>query len=273
MCTEEEFENKLQTIFVKADPSRIISRAEVLSPGNVEEIHQVYDELCTNKLKYKKPAAKIFRWVMRFIRRDFQQHHPEVAIKPRPTWTYWPNGIVYYEFGDGAGERCWSYVGMSTSSSQQLNLQSSGCWLKGTVIHEILHAVGFLHEHQRFDRDDFITVYDPNIDPGSTGQFSKVSLSISNNVNSPYDIDSIMHYGSYSFGQRSGNSLLQTIFVKNDSNRLITEPYARPYLSPVDAAEINTVYSSTCTNISVECPSIAVLAPDPTTPPAATKKA
>ncbi|CAG0921108.1 unnamed protein product [Notodromas monacha] len=62
---------QLQTIFVKADPSRIISRAEVLSPGNVEEIHQVYDELCTNKLKYKKPAAKIFRWVMRFIRRVF----------------------------------------------------------------------------------------------------------------------------------------------------------------------------------------------------------
>lgn len=43
----------------------------------------------------------------------------------------------------------------------------SGCFAKGigTVLHELLHALGLDHEHQRPDRDAFIDVHHQNILP------------------------------------------------------------------------------------------------------------
>lgn len=43
--------------------------------------------------------------------------------------------------------RCWSYVGR-IGGKQDISI-GSGCGFKGTVIHEILHALGFFHEHTR----------------------------------------------------------------------------------------------------------------------------
>ena len=43
---------------------------------------------------------------------------------------------------------------------------SKACMLKGTIQHEMLHALGFLHEHVRPDRDQFVTVNDKNIRSG-----------------------------------------------------------------------------------------------------------
>ncbi|KAJ7375641.1 hypothetical protein OS493_039907 [Desmophyllum pertusum] len=44
---------------------------------------------------------------------------------------------------------CWN-------GGQHLNL-AKGCWGKGVVIHEIAHAIGFLHEQDRPDRDKLET--------------------------------------------------------------------------------------------------------------------
>ena len=43
---------------------------------------------------------------------------------------------------------------------------SKACMLKGTIHHEMLHALGFLHEHVRPDRDQFVTVNHKNIRSG-----------------------------------------------------------------------------------------------------------
>jgi len=42
----------------------------------------------------------------------------------------------------------------------------------GTIMHEIGHALGLLHEHQRPDRNTFITINNANIAPGRAGQFT-----------------------------------------------------------------------------------------------------
>ena len=58
---------------------------------------------------------------------------------------------------------CWSSVGR-VGGRQDVNLQVPGCVTKkGTVIHELMHAVGFLHEQSRYERDEFINIQWHNI--------------------------------------------------------------------------------------------------------------
>lgn len=58
---------------------------------------------------------------------------------------------------------CWSSVGR-IGGRQDLNLQVPGCVTKkGTVIHELMHTVGFLHEQSRYERDDYVTIMWQNI--------------------------------------------------------------------------------------------------------------
>ncbi len=55
------------------------------------------------------------------------------------------------------GGGCWSGVLGMRKGVQKVNL-GSGCWRKGTIIHELLHAIGFYHEQSRPDRDGHVTV-------------------------------------------------------------------------------------------------------------------
>ena len=50
---------------------------------------------------------------------------------------------------------CFSAIGR-IKGSQDLSLQRNRCVTVETAIHELMHALGFEHEHNRPDRDDFI---------------------------------------------------------------------------------------------------------------------
>ena len=48
----------------------------------------------------------------------------------------------------------------------QTNVQvylAEGCWRKGTVLHEIMHSLGFFHEQSRPDRDAEVMIMYENI--------------------------------------------------------------------------------------------------------------
>ena len=59
--------------------------------------------------------------------------------------------------------RCWSDVGRC-GGNQTVSISSrDNCVTKGIIMHELMHALGFWHEHTRSDRDSYVSVVPANI--------------------------------------------------------------------------------------------------------------
>ncbi|KAG7275704.1 hypothetical protein CRUP_011331 [Coryphaenoides rupestris] len=127
---------------------------------------------------------------------------------------------------------CWSFLGQ-TGGSQVLSLQSPGCMWSGVASHEFMHALGFVHEQSRSDRDRHVTIVWKNIQPDRILNFQKQAT---NNLNTAYDYSSVMHYGRYAFSGDGG----PTIIPKPDPYIPIGQ---REGPSILDLHKINTLYN------------------------------
>ncbi|XP_069034065.1 high choriolytic enzyme 2-like [Embiotoca jacksoni] len=103
---------------------------------------------------------------------------------------------------------CYSFLGRQRGS-QTLSLQRRGCTVFRIVQHELLHALGFHHEQSRSDRDEHVRILWENIKRGKSSQFRKVDT---RNLNTPYDYNSVMHYGRKFF---SGNGKPTIVPIPN----------------------------------------------------------
>lgn len=101
--------------------------------------------------------------------------------------------FIYTSPGDFAAGR--SFVGMQ-GGKQNLELNKATGFNTRTITHEMGHAIGYEHEHQRPDRDTFISVNFPNLNDCSSSFNIIAGLSTSK----PYDISSVMHYSSLTSG-------------------------------------------------------------------------
>ena len=67
------------------------------------------------------------------------------------------------------------------------------CYEEWIIIHEFMHALGVEHYHNRPDRDEYVDIYWGNIKPGWKSQYTIESDSWT--YDTPYDLESFMHYG------------------------------------------------------------------------------
>ncbi|CAF5150432.1 unnamed protein product, partial [Rotaria magnacalcarata] len=65
---------------------------------------------------------------------------------------------------DGTDNFCYSYVGRQ-GGRQFVKMYAPICMSVGQYVHELGHAIGFGHEHQRPDRDYYVEIKWENIDP------------------------------------------------------------------------------------------------------------
>lgn len=64
------------------------------------------------------------------------------------------------------GRGCSSYIGYLNDGEQEMNLAPECFGEVGTVIHEFLHCLGFVHEHCSPERDGFINIVWANVESG-----------------------------------------------------------------------------------------------------------
>ena len=112
----------------------------------------------------------------------------------------------------------------------------------GSVVHELLHSLGFYHEHSRPDRDDHIQILWQNIKETGRKKFEKYTHGNVETFNMPYDLDSIMHYSNYVYS-KTGKE--KTIIAKNDPNKVLGQ---RKAMSPSDIKQLNLLYKCPAAN-------------------------
>ncbi|KFM81530.1 Astacin-like metalloprotease toxin, partial [Stegodyphus mimosarum] len=123
-----------------------------------------------------------------------------------------------------SGNGCWSFWGRMEMGEQELSL-GYGCEYLATIIHELMHAIGFEHEHNRSDRDDYLYINWYNIPKDKHHNFKKLEPQ-ENRLLSDFDFDSIMLYGSSAF---SSKKYLKSMEAKD--GRTLKEVHDKPGLS------------------------------------------
>jgi len=156
-------------------------------------------------------------------REDFEQNTC-MRLVPRTSQERY---ISYYK-----GTYCSSPIGAGTNVVE-VSL-GEGCWTKGTIIHETMHALGFFHEHSRPDRDNYVQIVEANIDPADLFQFGKYSTDPARIPVESYDFWSIMHYGSYYLSSNGAATMTDL-----DGNVFRTQ---NDGFSKTDVARINRMY-------------------------------
>lgn len=201
------------------------------------------------------------------------------AVHKNP-FNYWIKGIVYYKYDSSATtdyitkveaaisdiEDCCGvqFYPATSSTTNLINFVKSsasvgnnsyvGCiggtqdvniynyQTHGIILHEILHALGFYHEHGRQDRDSYITINWSNIRPEMQFAFNKYTINQGYDI-SVFDDNSLMMYSSYiSDPAFVYDSSVPVMYWNDDPTRVFGGQ--RVALSEGDIKALTSIYGS-----------------------------
>ncbi|EDO33955.1 predicted protein, partial [Nematostella vectensis] len=156
---------------------------------------------------------------------------------------------AYLSFFRGQG--CWGHLGHTANYKSQISI-GDNCDFQYVMSHEIGHSVGFWHEHNRPDRDNYIQVLWENVVDEFHDAFEKRKWGTEvTDYGSQYDFASIMHYPFTAFS-KNGRPTIKAIADMQGKT-----PYVA--LSADDAMQTNAMYKCNgkcvcCADKQRECP-------------------
>ncbi len=122
---------------------------------------------------------------------------------------------------------------------------------KFIMAHELMHCLGFLHEDNKSNRDDYIWINCDNV-IGGCGENSRIGSKPWKNIgNGHYDYDSVLHYDQCAFSKNSSCPSTSAEFPDGGVTIVVLPPNGpewqnkigqRDHLSEMDRVNLSFVY-------------------------------
>jgi len=171
--------------------------------------------------------------IMRGIK-EFNAAKTCVQLVQRKSKPYLVNYVQFVKEGTG----CASALGMQGNGAQNITLPYRKCFNRGSVLHQIMHAVGLEHEHTSLARDWYIRIVWENVREDCKQGMKLIpwSHNIISNEDYKYDYESVMHYRSTVCSKNGGYTI-----VANDKN-VDQERLGGEKLTAQDIQKISALY-------------------------------
>ncbi|XP_054082992.1 seminal metalloprotease 1-like isoform X2 [Zeugodacus cucurbitae] len=139
----------------------------------------------------------------------------------------------------GTQRGCHSKVGF-TGRVQRFNLKpyplEKGCFRFGSIVHEMMHALGFYHMQNTYNRDEYVYIAKENIKEGHFHNFKRYDKKHIEDFESEYDYASIMHYKKYAFTKNGKDTIVP---LKKEAKGVMGQ---RVGLTKCDIGKLNKMY-------------------------------
>lgn len=143
---------------------------------------------------------------LNIIQRTDEVNYVRIIVSFKICFLYKKNKKIKFPFqGEPAG--CFSMIGYLGFGAHPLNLERNGCVTNGIIIHEFIHAIGFLHMQSSYQRDDYVTINWENIQSDVAFNFDKYPEEDTTMFGLPYDLGSLMHYDRYAFSSNGNETI------------------------------------------------------------------